>query len=380
MKQVKPSFIGAKTLCALALMGAFSAQAQAQTSSVTIYGRVVAGVDFLTNAGTNGTGTRWSAANNQWGTSMIGFKGTEDLGGGTNAFFLLESGFNSTKGAFNGSDTSNGTALFNRRSYVGLSSASAGSVKFGKNLFINNDIWYLDPTGQQAIGTASLVNGRNWPGASNIIEYNSPDMGGFTVGLQTSLGEKPGSFNGGVTNAGTSDGRKDGISLAYQKNGLELRVIYDTVRDANGNYSDIWVHSKELIVGGTYKFDKLKMFVGWENLRAADAVSGAPDRANQYWIGANYDVTPQFQLVGGWFHVNANNASVSSTGVGNGGGTANMYMAGVNYFLSKRTLLYVDVGTVRNGTGASHQLENGGNLGVSGLKQTGGYFGIAHSF
>nr|WP_198981875.1 porin [Herbaspirillum sp. ASV7] len=380
MKQVKPSFTGAKTLCALALMGAFSASAQAQTSSVTIYGRVVAGVDFQTNAGTNGTGSKWSAANNQWGTSMIGFKGTEDLGGGTNAFFLLESGFNSTKGSFNGSDTSNGNALFNRRSYVGLSSATAGSIKFGKNLFINNDIWFLDPTGQQAIGTATLVNSRNWPGASNIIEYNSPDMGGFTVNLQTSLGEKPGSFNGGVANNGTSDGRKDGISLAYQKNGLELRAIYDVVRDSNGNYSDIWGHSKELILGGTYKFDKLKMFVGYENLRAPNAASGAPDRANQYWLGANYDVTPQLQLVGAWFHVNANNASVSATGVGNGGGTANLYMAGINYFLSKRTLLYVDVGTVRNGTGAGHTLETSGDNGVSGLKQTGGYFGIAHSF
>ena len=381
MKQVKPSFIGAKTLCALALMGAFSAQAQAQ-SSVTIYGRVVAGIDFQTNAGPNGKGSKWSAANNQWGTSMIGFKGTEDLGGGTNAFFLLESGFNSTKGAFNGTDTSN-NALFNRRSYVGLSSASAGSIKFGKNLFINNDVWFLDPTGQQAIGTSVLVNGRNWPGASNVIEYNSPDMAGFTVNLQTSLGEKAGSFNGGNNNSavgGTSDGRKDGISLAYQKNGLELRAIYDVVRDANGNYSDLWGHSKELILGGTYKFDKLKMFVGYENLRASNAPAGAPNRANHYWLGANYDVTSQLQLVGAWFHVNANNASVSSTGVANGGGTANLYMAGINYFLSKRTLLYVDVGTVRNGTGAGHVLENGAESGVSGLKQTGGYFGIAHSF
>ncbi|KAF1048492.1 MAG: Outer membrane porin protein 32 [Herbaspirillum frisingense] len=381
MKQVKPSFTGAKTLCALALLGAFSAQAQAQ-SSVTIYGRVVAGVDFLTNAGANGQGSKWSAANNQWGTSMIGFKGTEDLGGGTNAFFLLESGFNSTKGGFNGSDTSSGSALFNRRSYVGLSSATAGSIKFGKNLFINNDVWYLDPTGQQAIGTASLVNGRNWPGASNVIEYASPDMGGFTVGLQTSLGEKPGSFSGGVPNAGSSDGRKDGISLAYQKNGLELRLIYDVVRDVNGNYSDIWGHSKELIIGGTYKFDKLKLFAGYENLRAPDALAGDPDRANHYWIGANYDVTPQFQLVGAVFHVNANNGSVANTGSKTGGGgTANMYMAGINYFLSKRTLLYFDVGTVRNGTGASHQLENGGNTpGASGFNQTGAYWGVAHSF
>ncbi|MBP0598693.1 porin [Herbaspirillum sp. LeCh32-8] len=381
MKQVKPSFTGAKTLCALALLGAFSAQAHAQ-SSVTIYGRVVAGMDVLTHAGTNGQGTKWSAASNQWGTSMIGFKGTEDLGGGTNAFFLLESGFNATKGSFNGSDTSNSSALFNRRSYVGLGSASAGSIKFGKNLFINNDIWYLDPTGQQAIGTASLVNGRNWPGASNVIEYASPDMGGFTVGLQTSLGEKPGSFSGGVPNAGSSDGRKDGISMAYQKNGLELRLIYDVVRDANGNYSDIWGHSKELIVGGTYKFEKLKLFVGYENLRAPDAKAGDPTRANHYWVGANYDVTPQFQLVGAVFHVNANNGSVANTGsTTGGGGNANLYMAGVNYFLSKRTLLYFDVGTVRNGTGASHQLENGGNTaGASGLNQTGAYWGVAHSF
>jgi predicted porin len=369
MKQVKPSFIGAKTLCALALMGAFSAQAQAQ-SSVTIYGRVVAGVDFQTNAGPNGQGTKWSAANNQWGTSMIGFKGTEDLGGGNNAFFLLESGFNSTKGGFNGSDTSSGTALFNRRSYVGLSSATAGSIKFGKNLFINNDIWFLDPTGQQAIGTSVLVNQRNWPGASNIIEYNSPDMGGFTVNLQTSLGEKPGSFNGGVPNAGSSDGRKDGISLAYQKNGLELRAIYDVVRDANGKYTDVWSHSKELILGGTYKFDKLKMFVGYENLKAPDTVGGGTDKVNHYWVGANYDVTSQLQLVGSFFHVNDNN----------GGGSANLYLAGVNYFLSKRTLLYVDVGTVRNNGNASHALEWGSNTGVAGLSQTGGYFGIAHSF
>ena len=378
MKQVKPSFTGVKTLCALALLGAFSAQAQAQTS-VTIYGRVVAGVDFQTNAGANGQGTKWSAANNQWGTSMIGFKGTEDLGGGTNAFFLLESGFNSTKGGVNGTDTS-GNALFNRRSYVGLSSASAGSLKLGKNLFINNDIWFLDPSGQQAIGTSVLVNQRNWPGASNIIEYNSPDMGGFTVNVQTSLGEKAGSFSNGNVNTGTSDGRKDGISLAYQKNGLELRAIYDVVRDSNGGYTNVFAHSKELILGGTYTIDKLKVFLGYENLRAdssgADPVAtnmpptNGVTKVNHEWIGVNYDLNPKLQLVGGFFHANYNN----------GGGSANLYLAGVNYFLSKRTLLYFDLGTVRNNGNASESLEWGSSTGVPGLNQTGGYFGIAHSF
>ncbi|WP_051156629.1 porin [Herbaspirillum huttiense] len=354
MKQVKPSFIGAKTLCALALMGAFSAQAQAQ-SSVTIYGRVVAGVDFQTNAGTNGQGSKWSAANNQWGTSMIGFKGTEDLGGGTNAFFLLESGFNSTTGKTNGPE------LFNRRSYVGLN-GSAGSIKIGKNLFINNDVWYLDPTGQQWIGTANLVKGRNWGGASNIIEYQTPTWGGFNATFQTSLGEKAGS---------TTKGRKDGVSLAYQKKGLELRAIYDVVRDANGNYDDLWKHSKELILGGTYKFDKLKMFVGYENLKAPDVAAGTPDTVNHYWVGANYQISPALTLMGSVFHVNVNN----------NGGSANLYMVGANYNLSKRTLLYVGAGTVRNKGNATFSLEaDQAGPPLAGQGQNGGYVGIAHSF
>ncbi|EJN07716.1 porin [Herbaspirillum sp. YR522] len=366
MRQVKASFTGKKTLCALALLGAFSAQAQAQTSSVTIYGRVVAGVDVVSNAtNVNGTtGTRWRGASNQWGTSMIGFKGTEDLGGGTNAFFLLESGFGATTGA------TNGTELFNRRSYVGLQ-GSAGSVKFGRNLFINNDVWFLDPTGQQWIGTASLVKGRNWPGAANIIEYQTPDLGGFTATLQTSLGEQAGSIK---------NGRKDGISLAYINNGLELRAIYDVTRDANGRYGTvpttnaadtIFTNSKELILGGTYKIDKLKMYVGYENLRAPDVAAGLPSKVNHYWIGANYDLTPQLTLIGSVFRVNVNNS----------GGNANLYMLGANYYLSKRTLLYVGAGSVRNKGNANFALEAGDSTGPgAGKGQNGGYVGVAHSF
>lgn len=78
---------------------------------------------------------------------MIGFKGMEDLGGGINVFFLLEFGFNLIKGSFNGFDISNGIVLFNCCFYVGLFLVFVGFIKVGKNLFINNDIWYLDLIG-----------------------------------------------------------------------------------------------------------------------------------------------------------------------------------------------------------------------------------------
>jgi predicted porin len=343
--------------CALAVtLGvAASGYAAAQTN-VSIYGRVVAGVDYQNNVALPGgsSGTLLRAAGNQWGTSMFGFKGTEDLGGGLKALFLLESGFDATKGVTNGS------ALFNRRAYVGVS-GSGGTLKLGKNLFIDNDIWFLDPTGQQFIGTATLVRGRNWQGANNVIEYTTPNFGGFGATLQTSLGEQPGSF---------SKSRKDGVSMVYQGAGFEVRGIYDQVRDATGRYSSVFDASRELILGGTMSLDKLKLFAGYENLRAPDAVAGTPDRANHYWLGANYEVTPAVTLIGAGFHVNVNN----------GGGNANLFMLGANYSLSKRTLLYAGLGNVRNGSNANFSVEATNNNPVAGQSQTGAYAGISHSF
>lgn len=341
---------------ALLLMGGLSASAVQAQSSVTVYGRVDAGVDYQSNVATTGgnSGSLWRASGNQWGTSMIGFKGTEDLGSGLSAFFLLESGFDATKGSTNGS------ALFNRRSYVGLA-GSAGSLKLGKNLFIDNDIWFIDPTGQQFIGTATLVRGRNWQGADNVIEYQTPTWGGFNATVQTSLGEQAGSL---------TKKRKDGVSLVYSNQTVELRAIYDVVRDINGRYVDVFDTSKELILGGTLTLDKLKLFAGYENLRAPDAAATASDKANHYWIGANYQVTPALTLIGSVFRVNVNK----------GGGNANLFMAGANYSLSKRTLLYVGAGTVRNSSNANFSVEATNNNPLPGQNQNGAYAGISHSF
>lgn len=368
MKEVSKVELIAKplALAAAALVaGAFMAPAHAD-DSVTIYGRVVSGIDIQSNVhqANGNTGTQLRAASNQWGTSMIGFKGAEDLGSGLKSFFLLESGFGASKGTFND------PGLFNRRSYVGLS-GGAGSIKVGKNLFIDNDIWFLDPTGQQWIGTANLVHGRNWGGANNVIEYATPGWGGFSATFQTSLGEQAGS---------NSKGRKDGVSLAYVNQGLELRAIYDLARDANGKYGsvkadgtpgNVFDTSKELILGGTYTMEKLKLYAGYENLRAPDVAAGSPDSVNQYWLGANYQLSPALTLIGSAFRANVNN----------NGGSANLYMVGLNYSLSKRTLLYVGAGTIRNSGNATFSLEaDEAGAPLAGQSQSGGYLGIAHTF
>lgn len=330
--------------------------AWAQAENVTVYGRLTAGIDYQDNVATgpNTSGSLLRAADNQWGTSLFGIKGQSHLGGSLRAFFLLESGFQTPKG------TISGNALFSRRSYVGLK-GSAGTVRFGKNLAIGNDVYYIDPTGQQFIGSATLVRGRNWAGTNNMVEYETPDLGGLTARLQTSLGEQPGSITAG---------RKDGVSLAYSGSNYEVRAIYEAARDPDGHYTSLFTHSKDLIVGGSVDLYDLKLFAGYEHLRASDAPTSQPSRAHHYWLGANYQLTPALTLIGSVFRINVNRS----------GGQATLLMLGANYALSPRTLLYAGLGAVRNSDSANFAVEASDNRPLPGQGQRGAYAGIVHSF
>lgn len=344
-----------RTLLAAAVFGACIGQASAQTA-VNVYGRIVAGVDYSTNVSTNGvtSGNRLGSASNQWGTSLFGFRGSEDLGGGLKAVFDLESGFSSNNGM------TNGGALFNRFAYVGLSSATAGTVKLGNFLSISNDVWFIDPLGQQWLGSATLVKGRSWNGAANSIQYESPNMNGFTVNGQYSFGEQAGS---------SSANSKGGVSLAYVQPTFEVRAIYDIAHDATGHYSDVYNTSKEMTLGGTLTLGAAKIFAAYQNLSAPDAAAGAPSKLNHYWVGVNYQATSALQLIGAAYHVSPNK----------GAGNANLYAIGANYSLSKRTLLYTTVGTVQNDANATFS-ERYWEPHVAGENQASVYAGISHTF
>jgi predicted porin len=111
-----------KTLIALAILGAFTGVASAQTS-VTVYGVADAGLVFE-GGGAAGSVTKLSTGV-QSGT-RLGFKGVEDLGGGLSAKFLLETGIKIDTGGFN-----QGGTAFGRQDYVGLE-GGFGSVTLGR--------------------------------------------------------------------------------------------------------------------------------------------------------------------------------------------------------------------------------------------------------
>lgn len=115
-----------KSLVALAIAGAFSGAAYAADTSVTLYGLVDASLHRVSHVDAAGH-SQLLIDQGAWQGSRFGLKGTEDLGGGTNALFQIEGGFQE----FNGQSDQQGQ-LFGRQAYVGLSNPTGGTLTLGR--------------------------------------------------------------------------------------------------------------------------------------------------------------------------------------------------------------------------------------------------------
>jgi predicted porin len=364
----------------ISLLVAASPAAYAQTS-VALYGRIDAGVEYLnhvagTGTGASSTSNRWNAEGGDWGTSMLGFRGTEDLGGGLSALFDLETALQVMNG------TTGGGLLFSRRAYAGLKDKTWGQLQGGRNLFIDSDgVWEFDPFVQQAVSSASLVRGRNWQQSSNNVEYHSPVIGGLDVQGQYSFGNQASGFNNGVPGG---FGRSDGIMLSYHSPLLDLRGIYDELRDSNGQLSNIFTASREYFVGANVRVQKFKVQAAYTHYSAPDSPMGVADSADHYWVGATYQATERLAVTAASFYIK----------VGDGGGDAShdpashatLYALGTTYNLSARTFLYGTVAYVRNSSQGSFSVfatprDSGSPTSpLVGESQTGAYMGILHMF
>jgi predicted porin len=365
-----------RQLCAIVLLAA--SKAAAAQSSVSLYGRLDGGIEYLNHIanGTGGSSTRWSAEGGDWGTSMLGFRGTEDLGGGMSALFDLETAPQIMNG------TTAGGRLFSRRAYVGLKDETWGQLQAGRNLFIDSDgVWEFDPFVQQAVSSASLVRGRNWQQTNNNVEYHSPVFRGFDVQGQYAFGNQASGFNNGAEG---EFGRSDGIMLTYHSPLFDVRGIYDELRDSSGRLSNIFTASREYFVGTNVRVQKFKIQAAYTHYAAPDSPAGVADSADHYWLGATYQASQRWAVTAAGFYIH----------VGEGAGDAShdpashafLYALGTTYNLDKRTFLYGTVSYVdnsRNGTFsvfATPRDSSSPTSPLAGESQTGVYVGMMHTF
>ncbi|VVE25015.1 membrane protein [Pandoraea morbifera] len=186
-----------KTLLAAAAIGAFSVGAHAQ-SSVTLYGLIDAGVAYTSNS-TNTIGASGSknfrATSGLVNGSRWGLKGSEDLGGGNKAIFVLENGFSINNGSLGQNNR-----MFGRQAFVGLQNDKFGSVTIGRQY--DSVVDYLAPltlNGSSFGGTIAAHpydndNTNNSFRVNNSVKYSSANYNGLTFGGLYGFSNKAGDF------------------------------------------------------------------------------------------------------------------------------------------------------------------------------------------
>jgi predicted porin len=245
-----------KLLIATAAM-AVVAGAQAQ-SSVTVYGVVDVNMTSTdvsgTAAGNNGSTTM---GNNALVTSRLGFRGTEDLGSGLKAEFQLEGALAPSTGTLGttskpaGSDSVTTSVLFNREAWVGLSSATLGSIRAGRTDVTGAQ--GLDSTVGQA-GNLSDASGNLGADVAGTVRYTTPTFAGFSAQVGISNASTPTAAVTTTTAASDGEVQSGAIKSIYAQYEAGKLGVYAGQSSAKSSMANGDINQKETTYGVKYDF------------------------------------------------------------------------------------------------------------------------------
>ncbi len=309
-----------KSLIALAVLAA-SGAAMAQ-SSVTIYGLA----DVWVGSVKDGVGAKSETKMGSGGlnTSRIGFKGTEDLGGGLKAVFKLEQGIDLT----NGNAKVPGSA-FNRQSYVGLA-GGFGEVTFGNTWTAMDDVMGASNSGFDSALSASqnvlVANAVYADHPGSTIKYVSPSFGGFSGGFSHSLKGAGAMADDPATttvdeSAGTHDGVTD-FSLSYGAGPIAANFAYQIQKNPEAIGEDV----KITALNGSYDLGVAKLLASYGQTKIA------AEKSTDYQFGVDVPLSSALTLSAGYARSKDNAAAGDAKRTG--------YGVAVGYSLSKRTTTY----------------------------------------
>jgi predicted porin len=332
-----------KKVLTAATLAVFATAAHAQ-SSVTLYGLIDAGISYVNNSKTaTGHDNLFKYDDGVAQGSRWGLRGTEDLGGGLKALFVLENGFNSGNGTLG-----QGGALFGRQAYVGLSKDGIGSLTFGRQYSFSTD--YLGgnySTGGQTVAgnyayhindvdqlTSSRIN--------NAVKFSSANFAGLTFGAMYGFSNQAGAFAGAPT-VGTTAGSSRAYSFGvnYANGPFGVGAAYTDIRfpgqatpafpTAMANVTTGTVRDLRTFgVGGRYSIGAATLWALYTNTRF-EPITGGTTTFAAYEAGAKYAFTPALTAGAGYTYMHLSNANT---------GHWNQADLSVDYALSKRTDVY----------------------------------------
>lgn len=191
------------TMTAAVALTAASPGAWAQSDTVQVYGSVAVAISHRNHQTGNKNATEMT--NSQLFNSYIGFRGSEDLGGGMTAQFRLESALQPDLGVA-GATVAGSAKFFNRQSYVGLGAPQLGTLTLGRQFHagVERAVQTLDVynlAGSSLFSTPlAVLGGNRYAGndsrVDNSIKYRINLPLGMTFGVSAGLGEQVGHSGG----------------------------------------------------------------------------------------------------------------------------------------------------------------------------------------
>lgn len=417
-----------KSLLAVAAMGAFASVAQAQ-SSVTVYGILDVGYIGANNRGFNNSGAVRKNTSNSFGssaesTSRLGFRGTEDLGGGLSAFFTIETQLLPT----DGTGALMGGAGQNRQTFVGLAKKGTGNFSIGtqyttihtavgatsagqQNNIVGDVIYPIGVGANGNVGAGSFgsatapatVQNAGTSGDSgntgsytvrtnNMLKVQSENVAGF-VGTAFYTMADVSSTQTAATTGGENNRNGWGAGLNYSFKKLLVSANYQSLKAVNPTPNQailcgqtscasvdvqnpaIWsntaaasnIQDNQMYFGAVYDFGVLKAYAQYINRKATselDSSNFAQRSAQQ--IGVRGFVT---KTIEGWASAGTGRYDTYGTSAPTVNFTG--YQLGSNYWLSKRTNAYAIFGsTQQSSSGVSTQPSSGANQYAVGVRHT----------
>ena len=411
-----------KSLFAVAAMSAIAGAAQAQ-SSVTVYGLLDMGYVGANAKAVASTGVVTKTTLSQFGqsqenTSRLGFRGTEDLGGGASAFFTVEMGLTPQNPAFGGgtaadafqkTDQNAGSSIDNRQSFVGLKKTGLGQFALGRQYTPIFNAGAATDAGQyanvagnviyQSPGIAGDANGGNQGGvgftnrASNALTAKSDTFAGFSVSGMYALNNANQTQTTSSTAGGNTNWNGWGLSADYTWQKLYATVAYQSFKTqyTNAVYSSAGatnlgttgsggqlpvadklfnpslISDKQTYAAATYDFGILKAYIQWIGRKVQNDTSfsttyaGEQLNRNAQQLGVRSFIAPTIES---WASIGSGKVKGAPLSATASAAYVNFvgWQLGSNYYLSKRTNLYAIYGQSQSTSGTAGTAGSGASI------------------
>ncbi len=310
-----------RSILAAAAVAALACGTAAQAQTAVLYGLIDASGSHVKPLGGD---ARWQLDNGNLTRSYLGFRGSEDLGGGLRAVYKLESYLRVDTG---GAGRSDGDAFFAREASVGLSGAF-GTTVLGRNA---SPLWLstinfnpfgesigFSPSVRQYFGGAVLGDTR-W---NNSISYNN---NASDAPLRINV-----AANANETNPASSRGGHNlGGSISYITGPFAATLAGEVVRNSGQALPPGFESQNIIQAGATYDFSFVRVYGQIGRIKTGATLDS---RTTLYQLGAAVPLGNSLILVG-YGH---SYAKTALSGITNRQGSI-----AYDYFLSKNTDIYV---------------------------------------